>query len=297
MKNIKIKSLKENCKMGRRKNNENYEFTVSDTVNNIVGQKLKFKAKNEAQKEFVKLITDKEIVICSGPAGTGKSYVSIARAIELLQSKENNFEKIIIFKPAVEVEEKHGFLPGDIMEKIMPYAESSLGIIEKLIGKAARDRMIMDGIIEIKALAYIRGANIDNAIVIMEEAQNMSPNQMKTLLTRIGINSKFIISGDMDQSDRYTNIKQSGLYDAMNRLRSIEEIGFFEFTANDIVRNPIISKILNLYDSSRNDKNKNTISSPVNKERVILNESMEQKNKKITNKKMWWEYIPKYIRW
>lgn len=297
MKNIKIKSLKENCKMGRRKNNENYEFTVSDTVNNIVGQKLKFKAKNEAQKEFVKLITDKEIVICSGPAGTGKSYVSIARAIELLQSKENNFEKIIIFKPAVEVEEKHGFLPGDIMEKIMPYAESSLGIIEKLIGKAARDRMIMDGIIEIKALAYIRGANIDNAIVIMEEAQNMSPNQMKTLLTRIGINSKFIISGDMDQSDRYTNIKQSGLYDAMNRLRSIEEIGFFEFTANDIVRNPIISKILNLYDSSRNDKNKNTISSPVNKERVILNESTEQKNKKITNKKMWWEYIPKYIRW
>jgi len=283
--------------MGRRKNNENYEFTVSDTVNNIVGQKLKFKAKNEAQKEFVKLITDKEIVICSGPAGTGKSYVSIARAIELLQSKENNFEKIIIFKPAVEVEEKHGFLPGDIMEKIMPYAESSLGIIEKLIGKAARDRMIMDGIIEIKALAYIRGANIDNAIVIMEEAQNMSPNQMKTLLTRIGINSKFIISGDMDQSDRYTNIKQSGLYDAMNRLRSIEEIGFFEFTANDIVRNPIISKILNLYDSSRNDKNKNTISSPVNKERVILNESTEQKNKKITNKKMWWEYIPKYIRW
>lgn len=297
MKNIKIKSLKENCKMGRRKNNENYEFTVSDTVNNIVGQKLKFKAKNEAQKEFVKLITDKEIVICSGPAGTGKSYVSIARAIELLQSKENNFEKIIIFKPAVEVEEKHGFLPGDIMEKIMPYAESSLGIIEKLIGKAARERMIMDGIIEIKALAYIRGANIDNAIVIMEEAQNMSPNQMKTLLTRIGINSKFIISGDMDQSDRYTNIKQSGLYDAMNRLRSIEEIGFFEFTANDIVRNPIISKILNLYDSSRNDKNKNTISSPVNKERVILNESTEQKNKKITNKKMWWEYIPKYIRW
>jgi len=83
----------------------------------------------------------------------------------------------------------------------------------------------------------------------------------------------------------------------MNRLRSIEEIGFFEFTANDIVRNPIISKILNLYDSSRNDKNKNTISSPVNKERVILNESTEQKNKKITNKKMWWEYIPKYIRW
>ena len=197
----------------------------------------------------------------------------------------------------MEVEEKHGFLPGDIMEKIMPYAESSLGIIEKLIGKAAREHMIMDGIIEIKALAYIRGANIDNAIVIMEEAQNMSPNQMKTLLTRIGINSKFIISGDMDQSDRYTNIKQSGLYDAMNRLRSIEEIGFFEFTANDIVRNPIISKILNLYDSSRNDKNKNTISSPVNKERVILNESTEQKNKKITNKKMWWEYIPKYIRW
>ena len=223
------------------------DFTTTDMIRNIIDGKIRFKAKNVPQKEFSRLINENEIVICSGPAGTGKSFVSIARALELIHNTSNNYEKIIIYKPAVEVEEKHGFLPGDLQDKIMPYVESSLAIIDKIIGRAKRERLMMDGIIEIKALAYTRGANVDKTILIMEEAQNMSANQMKTLLTRIGENSKFIISGDMDQSDKYKNIKESGLYDAMNRLPGVPGIGFFTFGVDDIVRNPIISKILNRY--------------------------------------------------
>lgn len=291
--------------MTRKKKNEPInDFTISDIVNNIVGNRIRFKAKNRAQKEFAKLITEKEIVISAGPAGTGKSFVSIARALELLQNKNNKFEKILIYKPAIEVEEKHGFLPGDLEEKIAPYVESSLSLIDKLIGKPARERMIMEDIIEIKALAYIRGTNIDNSILIMEEAQNMSPNQMKTLLSRIGENSKFIISGDMDQSDRYRDVKKSGLYDAMNRLRKVEEIGFFEFKHEDIVRNPIIGKILKYYnspkigdDSPKEENDKRVIPSLPDSERSKLNENSSKKNKNNFQKKSWWELIPKYFRW
>jgi len=228
---------------------------------------------------------------------THNSYVSIAKALELLQNATNKYEKIVIFKPAVEVEEKHGFLPGDIMEKIMPYVESSLAIIDKIIGKPARERLMTEGIIEIKALAYIRGANIDNAILIMEEAQNMSPNQMKTLITRIGENSKFIISGDMDQSDRYYNVKQSGLFDAMNRLKGLEEIGFFEFAIEDIVRNPIISKILKYYEPSQGEKVNRVIPSVPANQRAVLNEGVDKKEAKPPKKKDRCAFFKKYIHW
>lgn len=281
------------------------DFTVSDMVNNIIGDKVRLKVKNDSQKEFARLITDKEIIIAAGPAGTGKSYVSIARALELLQNKSNNFQKILIYKPAIEVEEKHGFLPGDLLEKIAPYVESSLAIVDKLIGKVARERMMNEGIIEIKALAYIRGASIDNSIVIMEEAQNMSPNQMKTLLTRIGENSKFIISGDMDQSDRYSDITKSGLFDAMNRLRKVDEIGFYQFQIEDIVRNQIIGKILKYYnplktedESPKIEKEKRVIPSVPKEGRVQLNEGSSPKKDIKNNDKSWWsKNIAKYFKW
>ena len=183
----------------------------------------------------------------------GKSYITIARAIELLQNKTNPYDKIIISKPAVEAGEKHGFLPGDMKEKMEPYVASSIDIIDKIIGKPNRIKLVQLELIMVEPLAFIRGKSIDNAILIMEEAQNMSPEQVKTLLTRIGEHSKFIISGDLDQSDRFKNVKQSGLYDAMKRHRNIDEIGFFQFDNNDIVRNPIICKILNNYETVSND--------------------------------------------
>ena len=194
---------------------------------------------------MITAINEKEIVIAAGPAGVGKSYVTIARAIELLKSKNNTFSKIIVCTPAVEAEEKLGFLPGDMREKMDPYLASSMDIFDKLIGKANRMKLEELELLQVQALAYIRGKSIDNTILILEEAQNMSPSQMKTLLT--GNNSKFIISGDLDQSDRYKNANQSGLYDALMKHRNVPDIGFIEFNIDEIVRNKVISKILANY--------------------------------------------------
>jgi phosphate starvation-inducible PhoH-like protein len=213
----------------------------------FIPRKTKLKCKNKKQKDFANLIDEKEIVIASGPSGVGKSYITIAKAIELLENSENPYKTIIISKPAVEAGEKHGFLPGDMKEKMEPYVASSIDIVDKLLGKTTREKLVENGHIKVEALAFIRGKSIDNAILVMEEAQNMSPSQVKTLLTRIGENSKFIISGDLDQSDKYTDVKYSGLYDIMARHRNIDEIGFFEFSNEDIVRNPIICKILKNY--------------------------------------------------
>lgn len=217
------------------------------SANKIIGNKVRLKCKNEKQKEFANLIKEKEVVICAGPAGTGKSYVSIAIAIELLQNTSNSYNKILIIKPAIEAEENLGFLPGDLKEKMAPFLASSIDIVDKILGKVTRIELEKTEDIKAEPLGFIRGKTIDNAILIMEEAQNMSPSQMKTLLTRIGYNSKYIISGDLDQSDKYRNVKQSGLYDAMNKHRGVSEIGFFEFTEADIVRNPLITKILMNY--------------------------------------------------
>lgn len=235
-----------------RKKNEDIVLESPKTKKNIdlnviLHMREELKAKNKNQNDLITLINEKELIIAAGPAGVGKSYVTIARALELLRNNKNPYSKIILSKPAVEAEEKHGFLPGDMREKMDPYIASSLDIIDKLIGKNNRNRLEEMGLLEVQPLAYIRGKSIDNTILIMEEAQNMSPSQMKTLLTRIGDNSKFIISGDLDQSDKYRNVTQSGLYDAMMKHRNIPEIGFIEFGNEDIVRNPVISKILANY--------------------------------------------------
>lgn len=241
-------------------------------INKVLTKRHRLKCKNEKQKQYANLITEKEIVIASGPAGTGKSYVSIARALELLQNKTNPYKKLIISKPAVEAEENHGFLPGGMNEKMEPYVSSSVDIIDKIIGKGNREKLMNSGHIEVEALAYIRGKSIDGSILIMEECQNMSPNQVKTLLTRIGENTKFILSGDIDQSDKYKNVKDSGLFDVMSRHRNVEEIGFFEFEVGDIVRNPIICKILKNYQNTSTKKN------PVKK--VILSDEVDKAYKK-----------------
>lgn len=208
---------------------------------------IRLKCKNTKQKEFANLIKEKEIVICSGPAGVGKSYVAIAVALALVQDPTNSYNKLLIVKPAVEAEENLGFLPGNLKEKMAPYLASSIDIVDKIITKTARVELEEAEILMAEPLGFIRGKSIDNSVLIMEEAQNMSPSQMKTLLTRIGYNSKYVVSGDMDQSDRYSKVEESGLYDAMTKHSKIEEIGFFRFTEDDIVRNPLITKILKNY--------------------------------------------------
>lgn len=204
----------------------------------------------ESQREYWDILSKNQITLCFGPAGVGKSFIAMKRAIDLLCDIDNKYDKIIIVRPAVEAEEKLGSLPGDLEEKLDPYIYPSYYLLNKIIGKTARESLKNEGFIEIAALAYMRGWNVDNSILIFEEAQNATPSQMKLLLTRIGFNSKFFISGDLEQSDKYKDKEKtkSGLYDAKVRLSNVPDIGVFEFSNKDIVRNPIIGEILKKYE-------------------------------------------------
>jgi len=216
-------------------------------ANKVLPERYRLKCKNEAQKEYARIITDHEITVAYGPAGTGKSFIAIARAIELLQNVSNNYSRIIVSKPAVEADEKLGFMPGTEREKLEPHISSALDIFDKIVGKYNRIKLEEKECLIIQPLGFIRGKSIDNAIIIIEEAQNLSPSQCKAILTRIGTNSKLILSGDLDQSDRYKNVRDSGLFDVVTRHQNVPEIGFFEFKNGDVVRNPLISKILKNY--------------------------------------------------
>ena len=226
-------------------------FSKKDFINSIIKKKQKNKFLTKTQEEYYNLLINNQITICSGPAGVGKSYIAMKAAVDLLMDTNNTYEKLVIVRPAVEAEEKLGSLPGNLEEKLDPYIFPSYYLLNKIIGKDAREKLKDAEIIEVFALAYMRGMNIDNTILIFEESQNSSPNQMKILLTRIGFNSKFFISGDIEQTDRYKDKKQSGLYDAIQRFKNINDVGVFEFGDDDIVRNPLISKILKKYEENR----------------------------------------------
>jgi len=227
-----------------------------ELIMEIVKKKTKEKFLTTNQKKYYDTLISSEITICSGPAGVGKSYITMKAAIDLISDPKTPYEKIIIVRPAVEAEEKLGSLPGNLEEKLDPYIFPSYYLMNKIIGKEAREKLKELDVIEVFALAYMRGMNIDNSILIFEEGQNASPSQMKLLLTRIGFNSKFFISGDVEQSDKYKNKTHSGLWDAIEKFRESNQISIFEFKdKNDIVRNPLISSILEKYEDD--DKNRN----------------------------------------
>ena len=230
---------------------ESKPFSKKDFINSIIKKKQKNKFLTTNQEEYYNLLKNNQITICSGPAGVGKSYIAMKAAVDLLMDTTNHYEKLVIVRPAVEAEEKLGSLPGNLEEKLDPYIFPSYYLLNKIIGKDAREKLKDGEIIEVFALAYMRGMNIDNTILIFEESQNSSPNQMKLLLTRIGFNSKFFISGDIEQTDRYKDKRQSGLYDATQKFKDVHDVGVFEFGDDDIVRNPIISKILKKYEENR----------------------------------------------
>jgi len=211
----------------------------------LYGTKLQVRGKNKRQKDLLTSIGTKEITIAVGPAGVGKSYISVAKALELLAHSENNYQKIYIVTPNVELDGSHlGFMPGDLLEKLGYYLFSTYYLVDKVIGKQNRKRLQELGIIEPLAIGFLRGVNIDNSILICEEAQNTTSLQMKTMMTRIGFNSKFIISGDLEQTD----IRQgNGLQDVLQKFSDFEEIGTIRFEKEDIVRNPLIGKILSKY--------------------------------------------------
>jgi phosphate starvation-inducible protein PhoH and related proteins len=219
-----------------------------ELISQIIKKKTKEKFLSENQRKYYDILKNSQITICSGPAGVGKSYISMKTAIDLLADPSTPYEKIIIVRPAVEAEEKLGSLPGNVEEKLDPYIFPSYYLMNKIIGKDAREKLKDLEVIEVFALAYMRGMNIDNSILIFEEAQNSTPNQMKLLLTRIGFNSKFFISGDLEQTDRYKDKTQSGLWDAIKKFQNLDDVGVFEFGSDDVVRNPLISKILKRYE-------------------------------------------------
>ena len=181
----------------------------------------------KSQKEYWDVLHENQITLCFGPAGVGKSYIAMKKAIDLLWDDTNKYEKIIIVRPAVEAEEKLGSLPGDLEAKLDPYIYPSYYLLNKIIGKEAREKLKDEGFIEIAALAYMRGWNVDNTILVFEEAQNATPSQIKLLLTRIGFNSKFFLSGDLEQSDKYKDKTKSGLFDAKKRLHDFVLSLFF----------------------------------------------------------------------
>ena len=211
-------------------------------------KKSKDKFLTQSQREYYDKLKKNQITICSGPAGVGKSFIAMKAAVDLIADHTSPYEKIIIVRPAVEAEEKLGSLPGNVEEKLDPYIFPSYYLLNKIIGKEAREKLKQMEVIEVFALAYMRGMNIDNSILIFEEAQNATPKQMKLLLTRIGTDSKFFISGDLEQTDRYKDKKHSGLWDAIEKFKNISEIGVHEFGDEDVVRNPLITEILKRYE-------------------------------------------------
>ena len=219
-----------------------------DIISQVVKKRPKGKFLTENQKIYSETLLNNQITICSGPAGVGKSYVAMKTAVDLLLDDGNGYDKIIIVRPAVEAEEKLGALPGNLEEKLDPYIFPSYYLLNKIIGKEAREKLKQMEVVEVFALAYMRGMNIDNTILIFEEAQNATPKQMKLLLTRIGTDSKFFISGDLEQTDRYKDKKHSGLWDALERLKNMSEVGVHQFGDEDVVRNPIITELLKRYE-------------------------------------------------
>ena len=205
------------------------------------------KAKTTNLKKLVKESEKKDMVFAIGPAGTGKTYTSVALAVKAL--KEKNVKRIILTRPAVEAGESLGFLPGDLKEKLDPYLQPLYDALRDMIPHERVENFIEKRVIEVAPLAFMRGRTLDDAFVILDEAQNTTHSQMKMFLTRMGMNAKFIITGDPSQIDLPKN-QQSGLQEAMKILRNVEEIGFIHLNESDVVRHPIVKKIILAYNQS-----------------------------------------------
>lgn len=223
------------------------EIHFDDFESYMIGRTLTGKAiapKTKGQYSFVKAVEDNAIVFAIGPAGTGKTYLAVIRAVSAM--KKGEVKRIVLTRPAVEAGESLGFLPGDLKEKVDPYLTPLYDALHDMLGVEQTEKLIEKGTIEIAPLAYMRGRTLDDSFVILDEAQNTTPAQMKMFLTRLGFNSKMVITGDNTQIDLKTGTK-SGLDDAANILKDIEGIKIIHLTSDDVVRNPLVQKIIERY--------------------------------------------------
>ena len=234
-----------NIMNGERTNDEIANGVV---VYNVSGRPIKSRSEN--QQRLIDAFEKDDMVFAVGPAGTGKTYLSIALAVRAL--KEKQAKKIILSRPAVEAGEKLGFLPGDMKDKIDPYLQPLYDALEDMIPAVKLQDMMAKHVIQIAPLAYMRGRTLSDAVVILDEAQNTTPAQLRMFLTRMGWNTKMVITGDMTQID-LPRESRSGLHEAVRVLRDVDGISFVELSKKDIVRHKLVTRIVNAYETF--DKN------------------------------------------
>ena len=226
-------------------NHQSVSFEEMDMK--IVGRTLNGKAivpKTAGQLAFIKAIEEKPVVFGIGPAGTGKTFLAVIYAVSAL--KRGDVKRIVLTRPAVEAGENLGFLPGDLKEKVDPYLTPLYDALHDMLGNEQTEKLIEKGIIEIAPLAYMRGRTLNDAFVLLDEAQNTTASQMKMFLTRLGFRSHMIITGDVSQIDLQKNV-QSGLVQSAHILEGLEDIAIIRLTSEDVVRNPIVQKIIERY--------------------------------------------------
>lgn len=209
------------------------------------------KPKTLGQKKYVDMIRNNTITFGIGPAGTGKTYLAMAMAITAFKNNEVN--RIIMTRPAIEAGEKLGFLPGDLQQKVDPYLRPLYDALFEIMGADAYARNMERGLLEVAPLAYMRGRTLDNAFIVLDEAQNTTPEQMKMFLTRIGYGSKAVVTGDLTQIDLGDG-KRSGLTDAVQILKDVDDLGIITLTNKDVVRHPLVQKIITAYEKAENKK-------------------------------------------
>lgn len=262
-----VSSLIEQSESGTRLSEQNILYTISlvregaeDAIRQlsddcvcITSKGKPIKSKTLGQKQYVKAIKENTVVFGIGPAGTGKTYLAVAMAVTAFRNKE--VERIIITRPAVEAGEKLGFLPGDLQNKVDPYLRPLHDALFDMVGVENYNRYLEKGMIEVAPLAYMRGRTLDNSYIILDEAQNTTPEQMKMFLTRIGFGSKAVVTGDITQID-LPDGKRSGLKEVIKILKDIEDIAFCQFSFKDVVRHPLVQKIIKAYEKYDNAKGK-----------------------------------------
>lgn len=236
-------------------NKQDRFMALSDDVLVRTFSNAPIRAKTIGQKQFIDAIKSHDLSFAIGPAGTGKTFLAVCYAVSLL--KEKKIKKIILTRPAVEAGESLGFLPGDLKEKVDPYLRPLYDALDTLLSPERTERYIEKGIIEIAPLAYMRGRTLDDAVVILDEAQNTSKSQMLMFLSRLGMNSKMIVTGDIQQIDLPLR-QESGLKVAYRYLSGIDEIAFVKLSQVDVVRHPLVIKILEQFEKGASDEEKNT---------------------------------------